>query len=84
MRGERYSDQARLLRRRLSLKLLRDWLIYTVLFASAALVLNAMLVPRIADDIAVWMGWMGISWRCKSQARIPLKTKSAVKASSMR
>ena len=53
MRGERYSDQARLLRRRLSLKLLRDWLIYTVLFASAALVLNAMLVPRIADDMAL-------------------------------
>ena len=61
MRGERYSDQARLLRRRLSLKLLRDWLVYTVLFASVALVLNVTLVPRIADDVAdatsEWRYW---------------------------
>ncbi len=53
-----WSAQAKLLRWRLSGRLLVSWALYTVLFALLALICNATLIPKlanaVADDTATW------------------------------
>lgn len=55
------SPQSRQLRRRLSLSLASRWIAYTAAFAVLALLLNATLVPYVADCIAdstsEWQEW---------------------------
>lgn len=57
----RRSPQSRQLRRRLSVSLAVAWLVYTAVFAAVALLLNATLVPavanRIADATSEWQRW---------------------------
>lgn len=55
------SPQAKALRRKLTLRLLRDWLIFTAIFAACALALNATVVPKaanaVADATSEWVRW---------------------------
>lgn len=46
------SAQSKILNRRLALQMVRDLLVYTVVFAALALLANATVVPRLANDIA--------------------------------
>ena len=59
--GHPVSPQAKVLRRKLTFRLLRDWLIFTAAFAICALLLNATVVPKAADAVAdatsEWVYW---------------------------